>query len=392
MNRRAAPAGCVAALALALTAAHSPGEARAAGASFRVPASYRSWKLDASSIRTTVSQLHVPFTTSVAMGTRVDVVISGAMGFSSVKPDTGRSLTLNGPADVTAQAFLRTAGNRFLLQAGVNLPTGKRNLGADQLAVTRALAHPLFAFRLKQYGQGTDFNAGLAIALPLASGVTFGVGAGRIFRGAYPLGDGMSDFEPSSETAISSGLDLGGDDGTRLAARLDAVYRLYGTDRQGGLDIFEPGNQTELQLTGRAGDRGLRADVTGRLVRKADDRFLSAVTAGEPLAMRAGTYSRVTAVVDAPVGGRLRAGLNAEWSGFAGSDLAGIDVPGTGQIGINGSVYGGGPQLRIAWGRSGVFALGGSYLLGTLDAGGTTPQTDLTGIAAFCSLTWRTGS
>jgi hypothetical protein len=391
VNRHAARAGCLAALTLALVAVPLPAEARAAGASFRIPASYRSWKLDASAMRTTVSQLHLPFTTSVAMGTRADLVVSGAMGFSSVKPDSGRTLTLDGPADVTAQAFLRAAGNRLLLQAGVNLPTGKRSLGADQLAVTRALAHPLLAFRLKQYGQGTDVNAGLAIALPLAPGVTFGVGAGRIFRGAYPLGDGMSDFEPSPETAISSGLNLGGEDGTRVAARLDAVYRLYGTDRQGGLDIFEPGNQTELQLTARAGDRGLRADVTGRLVRKADDRFLSAVTEGEPLAMRAGAYSRFTAVVDAPVGGRRRAGLNAEWSGFSGSDLAGINIPGTDQIGINGSVYGGGPQLRLAWGRSGVFALGGSYLLGTLDAGDTTPQTDLTGFAVFCSLAWRTG-
>jgi hypothetical protein len=303
------------------------------------------------------------------------------MGLSSLKPDRGRTLSLNGPTDVIAQAFLRGAGNRLLLQAGVNLPTGKRNLEADQLSVSRALAHPLLAFRLKQYGQGTDVNAGLALALPLASGVTFGVGAGRIFRGAYPLRDGMADFEPSAETSISTGFDLGRDDGTGPSARLDAVHRLYGTDRQGGLDLFDPGNQTEFQLAARAGNRGVKAEMTGRLVLKADDRFLTAATLGEPQVTRPGTFNRFTAMASIPLGRHLRAGLNAEWSGFTGSDLAGI----------KGSAYGGGPQLRFDLGGGGTLTLGGSYLLGTLDGDETTPSTDLSGFSALCSLAWRTG-
>jgi hypothetical protein len=405
---RAALPACLAALALA--AAH-PAEAGTAGVSFRAPVSYRSWKLKADSSSVTVTQLHLPFTVNVRMGTNANFLISGGMGLSSLKPDSGRSLSLNGPADLIAQAFIRGMGNRLLLQAGVNLPTGKRNLQADQLSVSRALAHPLLAFRLKQYGQGTDVNAGLAVALPLASGVTFGVGAGRVLRGAYPLGEGMADFEPSAETAISTGLDLGRDDGTGPSARLDAVHRLYGTDRQGGIDLFEPGNQTELQLTARAGGvgrvgpaghgggvgpaggigragrvgpvggQGVTAEVTGRLVWKGDDRFLTATTLGEPQATRPGTFSRFTAAASVPVGSRLRAGLNTEWSGFTGGDLPGID----------GSVYGGGPQLRLELGRSGALALGGSYLLGTLEAKGAMRQTDLSGFSAFCSLVWRTG-
>lgn len=373
--------------ALVMVASLPPSVARAAGVSFRAPASFRSWKLEASNTHATVTQLHFPFTTSVGVGKRADLVISGAMGFSSLKPDSGRALALNGPADVTAQAFFRGAGNRFLLQAGVNLPTGKRDLDADQLTVSRALANPLLAFRLKQYGQGTDVNVGLAAALPLAPGVTFGVGTGRIFRGAYPLGDGMKDFEPASETAISTGLDLGDKNGTGPTARIDAVYRLYGTDRQAGLDSskpgirFEPGNQAELQLSARSGDRGLRGEVVGRLVFKANDRFRTLVTEGEPQATRPGTYSHFTAVADAPLGSRLRAGLNAQWSGFSGADLPGI----------NGSAYGGGPQLRMELGRNGTLALGGSYLLGTLDDGGAAPKTDLTGFTAFCALTWRAG-
>jgi hypothetical protein len=361
--------------------ASSPAAAGTTSVSFRAPASYRSWKLEASGAKTTVAQVHVPFTASVGLGASTDLVVSGALGFSSLKPDSGRSLTLNGPADVTAQAFLRAAGNRLLLQVGVNLPTGKRKLGTDQLAVSRALAHPLLAFRLKQYGQGTDLNAGLAVALPLAPAATLGVGAGRIFRGAYPLGDGMKDFEPSGETAISTGLDLGEKGGTGPTARLDAVYRFYGTDRQGGIKIFEPGNQAEFQLAARVGDRGLAAEVTGRLVFKADDRYLSPGTQGEPQALRPGTYSRLTAAGDAPLGGRLRGGISVEWTGFSGGDLPGLD----------GSAYGGGPQLRLPLGRNGTLSVGGSYLHGTLDASGTTPRTDLSGFAACCSLAWRMG-
>lgn len=383
-----------------VAAAPSP-PARQLNLTFRAPVSYRSWKLEADSSSTTVSQLHLPFTASIGMGKNFDLVISGGMGLSSLEPDSGRLLSLDGPTDVIAQAFLRGAGNRLLLQAGVNLPTGKRDLQADQLTVSRALAHPLLAFRLKQYGQGTDVNAGLAFALPLASGVTFGVGAGRIFRGAYPLGDDMADFEPSAETAISTGLDVGRDDGTGPSARLDAVHRLYGTDRQGGISVFEPGNQTELQLAVRSGrsdnvgSQGVRVDVTGRLVWKANDQFLSATTPGEPQATRPGTFSRFTAAASFPLGSHLRAGLNTEWSGFTGGDMAGSkgSVSGTdGPIyGINGSVYGGGPELRIGLGRSGAFTMGGSYLLGTLDAKEAADRTDLSGFSAFCSLAWRTG-
>ena len=395
----------------ALAAAHPSAEARTVGASFRVPISYRSWKLKADSSSATITQLHLPFTASVGVGTNFDLVISGGMGLSSFKPDRGRSLSLNGPTDVIAQGFLRGVGNRLLLQAGVNLPTGKRNLKPEQLSVARALAHPLLAFRLKQYGQGTDVNAGLALALPLTSGVTFGVGAGRVFRGTYPLGAGMADFEPSAETAISTGLDMERDDGTGPSVRLDAVYRLYGTDRQGGLDIFEPGNQTELQVTARAGGggsggsgglaggQGVRVEVTGRFVWKADDRFRAATTPGELQAAlqatRPGTFSRFTATADLPLGGRLRAGLDTEWSGFAGGDLRGSNGTGSGTdgpvYGSNGSVYGGGPQLRLGLGRSGALTLGGSYLFGTLKAKGAVPQIDLSGYSAFCSLAWRTG-
>lgn len=388
----AMPPAAAMALAMLLAAVVvAPTGARAAGTSLRVPASYRSWKLETPGRRTTVSQFHLPFTASFGIGNRADLVVSGAMGFSSVDPDSGPSLTLRGPTDVTAQAFVRTAGNRLLFHAGVNLPTGVRNLNAERLAVSQALAHPLLAFRVRQYGQGTDFSAGLAAALPLAPKVTFGLGAGHIFRGAYPLEKGQKDFEPSNETSISAGLNLGDKDEAGPTARLDAVYRLYGTDRQGGIDLFEPGNQTEFLVVARTGDQGPAAEITGRLVLQADDRFHSAGAIAEPQATRPGTYSRVSGVADAPLGSRLRAGVNLEWSGFSGSDLTGINIIGSRPVGLNGSVYGGGPQLRLAFGRSGVFALGGSYLLGKLDAGVKGPRTDLTGFVAFCSLVWRMG-
>lgn len=374
----------------------------------RAPTSYRSWELEAAGSSATISQLHLPFTASMGMGTNADLVISGGMGFSSVEPDSGRTLSLDGATDVIAQAFVRGAGNRLLLQAGVNLPAGKRNLEADQFAVSRALGHPLLAFRLKQYGRGTDVTGGLSLALPLTSGLTFGAGTGVILRAAYPLVDGMADYEPSSETAISAGLDVERADGAGPSARLDVVYRLYGTDQQGGVDLMEPGDQTEIQLTARTGRigragrtgrtgasgrldpahparpgdfRGVTAEATARVVLKADDLYLTGMTLGEPQATRPGTYSRFTAGASILLGSRVRAGLNAEWSEFTGSELPGN----------NGSAYGVGPELRIGLGQGGVLSLGGSYLGGTLEADGTIARTDLTGYSAFCSLAWRTG-
>jgi hypothetical protein len=142
--------------------------------------------------------------------------------------------------------------------------------------------------------------------------------------------------------------------------------------------------------------------VTGRFVWKADDRFLTATTFGEPQATSPGTFSRFTATASFPLGSRLRAGLNTEWSGFTGGDLPGISGPVSGTngpasgtngrvYGINGSAYGGGPELRVALGRGGALTLGGSYLLGTLDGDGTAHRADISGFSAFCSLAWRTG-
>jgi hypothetical protein len=98
----------------------------------------------------------------------------------------------------------------------------------------------------------------------------------------------------------------------------------------------------------------------------------------------AGTAVSLRASVDTPLAGRVRGGLEGEWSHFGGADALGLD----------GDAFGVGPLLLFPLGGKSSLQLAGQYLLGSIGGGSGAnplPSTDLTGFSASLALVWRTG-
>lgn len=369
-------------------------DARAAGvwSSVRLPTEYRSMTVESDTDTTDVTQAYVPVVASLSFGRQLDFVLAGAFAQSTIAPEAGDDLSLNGASDVTAQLFWRLAGNRVLVQGGLGLPSGKKELNQEELIVAQTLSVPLFGFRMKTYGQGLDLSAGAATALPLGERASLGLGAGIVSHGEYTLVEDGDDYKPGLESSVSLGLDLGGRargrgnaSGSGAPLRVDLSYRAFGKDQLGGEDLFQEGGQIEGQAAVALGQHGPRFNLLGRVVAKSDNTsFADSSGSIQELKEKPGTSVRGEATFDFPLGTSMRLGLLGEVQNFSGSDDASL----------NGSVFGGGPVLSILFGKSGGLRLAGEYLTGSIDENKETDRAkvDLSGFSASIGLTVRSAN
>jgi hypothetical protein len=164
--------------------------------------------------------------------------------------------------------------------------------------------------------------------------------------------------------------------------RLDGVYRIYQTDELGGVEIFEEGNQLELQAEATLPVGRAAVSALARSVLKSDNTSLSAAGGTvEEITASAGTSVLGRVAVTLPIGSSLRGGLLGEVGLFDGSELDGE----------NGSVFGIGPVVSFALGGGTAVRLGGMVLSGSLEAAPDEPDESLSGLAGFLTLSWRGG-
>lgn len=381
-------------LASALLAGWADATHAGALGALRLPAEYRTFTVtNADDEELTITQIAVPIVGSLRLGGSADLVVSGAGASSSFEDVEGAESTLSGPTDVVSQLFVRLLSNRLLLQGGANLPSGKRELTGEELAVLQAISHPLLGFRLKDYGRGFDVSGGGAFAFPLGSSASFGFGAGYIQHGAFTLQENGDEYKPAWEGSCSAGLDFGGQSGRSelpgrggAPLRLDGSIRYYGRDKLDGLPIFEEGNQVEAMALVQSSGSGARAWASGRFVTKADNQALS--TDGAEIVatkIKPGRNLLGAAGVEFGITSGVRLGVEGEVHQFDGSDTVGLD----------GQLLGGGPSLSFLLGNHGSLRLSGRAYQGTLDgavdeAGNTLiEEYDLSGIVVTAGLFWR---
>ena len=186
--------------------------------------------------------------------------------------------------------------------------------------------------------------------------------------------EGDPDFQPGDEISFSFGLDALGEraDGgpsNPLALRLDATYRIFGTDQLDGDDLYEEGNQLEAQVLGTLQGRRWGGFALGRLVLKDDDTVLASAGEVGKVTQAPGTGFLARAGVDTRAGSSARIGAEFETQIFSGSD-----APQT-----NGATFGFGPSLTWGWSNGAHLQLRALYLGGTIDGDDTRPEIDLRG-------------
>lgn len=387
-HTRLAPALAACALLACIWATSSPAFAVELGIA-RIPGLYRTWTLESPEVpagdepaasETKISQLHVPLVGSVHVGSRADLVVSTAAGSSTLDRDAFGEESLGGNTDVTAQLFLRLLEDRWMLQLGGNLPAGGATVTREELQVAQALSHPLLGFRTKQYGQGLDLSVGLAGAIPLGGRTSAALGAGYIARGGYEFVEGDPDFEPGNEISLSGGLDFLDTEGDPVV-RFDATYRIYATDEIGSEEIYEEGNQLELQALGRIRTESWSGHLLGRAVLKDDNSVLGQEGSIGKVTQAPGTGLLGQAQLDYAVRPSVRFGGQIETAVFTGSDAGRTD----------GIAYGAGPTLTLSASRSVSIHTGALILAGSIDGEGEGPgasDLDLSGFELSFVLRW----
>lgn len=134
-----------------------------------------------------VSQFSFPLGVVVPLGERWTFDVTGAYAVGEVQfADTngarGRTLDLRGATDVKLRLVGHLASDRFLLNLGINAPTGLASLDGEDLAALRIIGAPPLRMPSPTLGSGLGGTAGVVLAQragswALAAGASYEVRA-----------------------------------------------------------------------------------------------------------------------------------------------------------------------------------------------------------------------
>ena len=122
-----------------------------------------------------------------------------------------------------------------------NLPTGKRELTADEYGLTTAIADVSRKFMVRRYGQGLDIGVDWFV---LSSWGRFGpnVGGGYLHRGKYrPLKSDVREYKYGDEIFGSLGFRI---DGRPVGGSFGVTVRYYTKDKYDNKETFQAGVAT----------------------------------------------------------------------------------------------------------------------------------------------------
>jgi len=197
------------------------------------------WNIEEESIH----QVAIPLTFVVPLSDKWQANLSTSPAFSRFGSDPG--ISLDGLSDVRMSGSWLFGEDRFLATFGVNLPSGKHALKAEEFQVANILALHAFDFDVPILGQGLDATAGVVAAQRMGEWV-LGVGVGYLMRGPFePIENATAKYNPGDEVNVSVGIDK--PLGRKNKLMMDANYTVYGTDTVSGSDVFQAGNRMMLQ-------------------------------------------------------------------------------------------------------------------------------------------------
>lgn len=167
------------------------------------------------------TQVSIPVTAAVPFGPAwtFDVTAvygTGSVHYDRVNPTPGESpsgdATFTGPSDTRVRLTGRLLDDRFVVTAGLNVPTGRRMLDTTQLLATRALAAPALGMGAPPVGAGTSGTVGVLATQKVGPwAVAGGVSYERRGRydpvAAFVAGVPPFEFIPGSVTRLSLGTD-----------------------------------------------------------------------------------------------------------------------------------------------------------------------------------------
>ncbi len=187
-------------------------------------------------------------------------------GYNDLEMDNAGA-DMTGLGDLRLQFSHSFSRDRLLLSAGLNLPTGKRELDADgERRIVEFLSRDYLSLPLRRYGEGFGFNLQAGGAAELGP---FKCGLSGVYDycGSYTPYDGSGEYNPGDAFSLNA---TAGATSGRIAYTGDIGFSLFGTDALDGSDIYRQAPQFNARLTATLpGDRvgttlGIRTIIRGR--------------------------------------------------------------------------------------------------------------------------------
>ena len=152
---------------------------------------------------------------------------------------------LSGLSD--SQISLRQSFSKYnlIINAGINLPSGKTKLSANQFETVRFLSQDLFGMRTSNFGEGTNIILGVSWINKLSDNYVAGLGASYQIKTEYqPLSDFNDKYKPANEISVTGGLDIKLSETQTLTGDIMSVF--FGNDKVNGNEVFSSGSMTVL--------------------------------------------------------------------------------------------------------------------------------------------------
>ncbi len=168
-------------------------------------------------------------------------------GQASVTSDVSPKLTGLIDTQVNLNYYLRQISTLFSL--GVNLPTGKKMLTANEFTTSYFISLNQYNFRVPNFGQGFNLSPGVSWAIALSETFVLGLGLSVQYRGPFTPFESMTgQYDPGEEFLVTGGMDVRLSETTTFST--DLVYTTYGKDLLDGEETYKAGNKfvTHVQL------------------------------------------------------------------------------------------------------------------------------------------------
>ena len=206
---------------------------------------YSHFKLENDSGSTTISQFLIPVGGFVPLAENLEARFYIANAANKLEY-ADMDFKLNGLSDMRLQVNHSFSEDRLLLSAGVNLPTGKKELTqAEEWLVMEFLSQNYLNFPLRRLGEGLGFNLLLGGAT-MAGDIRLGGAVEYQYNGSYQPYD-TGDYKPGNHFSVNAGADT---KRGRMSYSAGVIYTIYSDDKFEDFKIFRQSSQLDLRLSG----------------------------------------------------------------------------------------------------------------------------------------------
>lgn len=247
--------------------------------SFTQSVSFLTWDLQSRGQTQSIQQAYLPATLNFPIS-RHTVITFGTAG-SFARQDAVPAREFNGLGDLRMRLSRRFGTGKWFIGAGVNLPTGKNKLNAEENAVVNALNENVLGFPMQRYGAGLDFELSLARAFNFNDQLGMGMGATLVLPGKFEFRqETATTYQPGTRYVATMMLNRVD---PVLAWRVSLLAQHFAYDRLAGEKFFQQGWQLE---PGAGLDwviaRNWRTQLVVTHIWKDDNRFMAADSAMFP--------------------------------------------------------------------------------------------------------------